>query len=239
MYDWWIVISAGWSIGFLGSVHCIGMCGPLAMALPVRHDDQGKRWMGILAYNLGRAMTYAVLGVGVGVIGSTFNVWGLQQWVSIAAGGLMLMVALLHINVTGKIHWIVRVRGWIHNQLARVLVREHNAKTLFVAGNLNGLLPCGLVYVGLTAALAAGSAMQGAVLMFLFGIGTMPAMILAMALRNKPGIIFRRRINRAIPYIVSTMAVILILRGMELGIPYISPVKTMDSLSMPSCHQAK
>jgi sulfite exporter TauE/SafE len=184
-------------------------------------------------------MVYAMLGILVGFIGSRLNVWGLQQFLSIAAGIMILFFAALQFKIAIRHRWMQSAHAFIQQRLSYVLRAAKGPFAFFLIGNLNALLPCGLVYVGLTGALATGNIMQAGWLMFFFGLGTMPAMISVMLLRNQFSFSFRRKLNRAVPYVVSVMAILLILRGMNLGIAYISPAKTMDTLTMPSCHNAR
>lgn len=239
MNDVVLAIIGGLSIGFLGSVHCIGMCGPLALALPVGQGNKLSALYQIGMYNLGRACVYALLGILVGFIGSRFNVWGLQQWLSISAGILILFFAVMQFKIALRYRWLQAAHAFIQRSLSHVLRSAKGPFTFFFIGNLNALLPCGLVYVGLTSALATGGIMQGGWLMFFFGIGTTPAMVSVMLLRNRFSFSFRKKLNRAVPYVVSVMAILLILRGMNLGIAYVSPARTMDTLTMPSCHNAR
>lgn len=239
MNDVMLAMIGGLSIGFLGSVHCIGMCGPLALALPVVQGNKATALYQIGMYNLGRACVYALLGIFVGFIGSRFNVWGLQQFLSIAAGILILCFAAMQFKIAIRNRWLQAAHAFIQRSLSQVLRSAKGPFAFFLIGNLNALLPCGLVYVGLTGALATGNILQGGWLMFFFGLGTMPAMVSVMLLRNRFSFSFRKKLNRAVPYVVSVMAIMLILRGMNLGIAYISPAKTMDTLTMPSCHNAR
>lgn len=239
MSEFVLAIVGGLSIGFLGSVHCMGMCGPLALALPVEQGNKPAALYQIGMYNLGRAFVYAILGILVGYIGSRFTVWGLQQFLSIAAGVLILFFAAMQFKIAIRHRWLQAAHAFIQRRLSHGLRAAKGPFAFFLIGNLNALLPCGLVYVGLTGALATGNIMQGGWLMFFFGLGTMPAMISVMLLRNRFSFSFRRKLNRAVPYVVSVMAIMLILRGMNLGVPYVSPARTMDTLTMPSCHNAR
>jgi hypothetical protein len=94
---------------------------------------------------------------------------------------------------------------------------------------LNGLLPCGLVYLGIIGALSTGDTFKGALFMIGFGLGTLPAMLSITFIRDYIGMRFRNGVKRMVPVFVAVMAVMLILRGMNLGIPYVSPAATTDS----------
>jgi sulfite exporter TauE/SafE len=105
----------------------------------------------------------------------------------------------------------------------RKLFGIHTMRSLLLIGLLNGLLPCGLVYLGIAGALATGDILDGAMFMAAFGLGTIPAMLLVTSIRDYISIRFRERVRKVVPVFAGLMATMLILRGMGLGIPYISP----------------
>jgi sulfite exporter TauE/SafE len=231
-----IAVITGLSIGLMGSVHCIGMCGPLALALPIDTSNRRRAIGRIGLYNLGRAVMYSVLGIMVGLIGSTFSIWGMQRWLSIAAGVLILVFVAFNFKPVLRVSRLQFIQTYIRQSLTRLLQGAKQPASFFLIGILNALLPCGLVYVALTGGLATAHPLHSGVLLFSFGFATIPAMALLMLFRNKIPWHWRSRLSQGIPYFVSVMAMLLILRGMNLGIPFISPEMTMDTLSMPSCH---
>lgn len=208
-------------LGLLGSLHCAGMCGPLALALPVTGGKPASFFAGRLAYNLGRIFTYCVLGLAFGLIGKTLGLAGIQRWVSIALG-----VALLAGLVTSRKLALWRPVMQLVDRLKSAmggLLRRRSADALLVLGLLNGLLPCGLVYVACAGAVATGDLFNGAFYMLAFGLGTVP-MMLAISLSGKlVPFSLRTRLLKAVPLAVFILGTVLILRGMSLGIPYISP----------------
>lgn len=236
MNEIYLSILAGLSIGFLGSFHCIGMCGPIALTLPVRAEGDLQRYSGIFLYNLGRAVTYSFLGFIFGFLGSQFRFWGLQQAVSIAAGVMILVFILSNFSFSSKIRWLAQLNVWIQHALRRLLQSPKSPATFFSIGLLNGLLPCGLVYVAIAAALATTDMLQGLLLMFAFGLGTFPVMAGLMAFGHLISAHLRYKLNRAVPVLVGMMAVILILRGMNLGIPYLSPKLEIHSTHVECNH---
>ncbi|MES2618874.1 MAG: sulfite exporter TauE/SafE family protein [Bacteroidota bacterium] len=215
-----IIIVSGLSMGLLGSFHCIGMCGPLALTLPVHHLTPFKKTLAILNYNLGRAFSYALIGVFFGAIGPLFHI---QQWLSIVAGSLMLLWVLSKKWHRLNIPFLKKITSIIQGQLLRRLQSGATATTFLSIGILNGFLPCGLVYMATITAAATGSTLHSALLMFAFGLGTLPIMALTMASGQYISIKWRLRFNRSIPYMMSLVALLLIIRGMNLGIPYVSP----------------
>lgn len=235
MIEFW----TAFMLGLAGSLHCVGMCGPIALALPRPPGSRGSLLLGRVLYNLGRAATYAVLGAVFGLLGQTLLVAGWQRALSIAAG--VLILAYLLSNQWGRGRWsmesaLLRFIAPVQRALGRLLSRSAPGSLLLI-GLLNGLLPCGLVYVALAGAAATGSAPLGAGFMALFGLGTTP-MMLAIALLG-PSIYgrFRGRFQRVIPLALGVMAVLFILRGLELGIPYVSPNLTaqVEDGAKPAC----
>lgn len=235
MIDFLYVLMSGVSIGVLGSFHCIGMCGPLAMSLPVHQLTSFRKSIAITLYNLGRATTYALLGVLFGIIGLTFSLFKVQQWLSIVAGVAILLVLLFQQFGNPNSNKITYFTNQVKTKLAKYLTSDKSTLSYLNIGILNGLLPCGLVYVALAASFAAGSVVNGALLMFGFGLGTFPAMAATMFFGKFISLNVRKKINQATPYLIMGVAVLLILRGLNLGIPYISP--TMANGHMNCCHK--
>lgn len=233
----YLSILTGLSIGFLGSFHCIGMCGPIALALPVRSYQGAKKYVGIGLYNIGRAFTYGFLGLAFGFLGQQFRVWGLQQVISIAAGVLILLFIFSRFSFSSKIGWLAYLNKWVQKSLHRLLSTPKPVTSLFPIGLLNGLLPCGLVYVAIAAAMATMHTWYGVLLMFSFGLGTIPVMAGLMMFGHLLSGMARQKINKAVPYFVGMMAVMLILRGLNLGIPYLSPSMEKDSTEVSCCHK--
>jgi len=220
-------------LGLVGSLHCAGMCGPLALALPAAGNTMPGYVLGRVAYNTGRIVTYCLLGIVFGLAGWTFLLAGLQRWVSIALG-----VALLLCLFASRRLSLSRPVTFAVNQLKSrmsVLLRRRSFAALAVLGLLNGLLPCGLVYVACAGAAATGGTMAGASYMTAFGIGTVP-MMLAISLSGKlvpPSL--RLKLVKTIPVCVFLLGTLLILRGMSLGIPYLSP--DMSGTGASCCHK--
>ncbi|WP_298738615.1 sulfite exporter TauE/SafE family protein [uncultured Chitinophaga sp.] len=235
----WPLILSAFSLGFLGSFHCIGMCGPIALALPVQHLQGVRRLGGILLYNAGRMTTYALLGLVFGWLGRQFYLGGLQQWLSIVLGALLLLMALLR-YLPGRRLGMGTYLGQLTAGTRRwlgVLLQRQGFTTLYAIGLLNGLLPCGLVYLGIAGALATVHIYQGGLFMAVFGAGTIPAMAALSASRQFIGLQARNRIKQLIPVVIALMGVLLIIRGMNLGIPYVSPsISPYSTRVMERCH---
>lgn len=224
-------------LGFLGSFHCIGMCGPIALTLPVHHLQGGKKMGGILLYNAGRVAAYMLMGLLFGWLGRQFYIGGWQQGLSIALGLLLLASVIFHRSMSRLPRFSIW-QGKVKTILGRLLAKQQ-FRTLFGIGFFNGFLPCGLVYLGIAGALAAGDVLQGALFMGAFGAGTLPAMVAVSWFGQLINLQWRTRIRRMIPVMVSLMAVLLILRGLNLGIPYISPAMqhTEEKVTVNCCHK--
>jgi sulfite exporter TauE/SafE len=215
------------SLGFIGSFHCIGMCGPIALTLPVQHLDGVRKQVGILLYNTGRVTTYAGMGLISGWLGRQFYLGGLQQWLSIILGSGMLLLIIFQYGFRSS-RFSLNIRFYTRpiKTILGTLLRQQQQHTLYAIGFLNGLLPCGLVWFAITGAIATGSSLQGAFFMAAFGTGTLPAMIALTWCNDLISIRLRKRLRCCIPYVVTFMAVLLIIRGLNLNIPYVSPALT-------------
>ena len=208
-------------LGLVGSLHCAGMCGPLALALPAGGQGAAAFFAGRLAYNLGRVATYCALGLVFGLIGKSLLLAGVQRWVSIALG-VMLLIGLFASRKLALWRPVTLLVGQLKSRMG-VLLRRRSVDALLILGLLNGLLPCGLVYVACAGAIATGDVFHGALYMLAFGAGTVP-MMLAISLSGKlVPLSLRLKLLKAVPVAVFVLATLLILRGMSLGIPYISP----------------
>ena len=217
------------TIGLIGSFHCIGMCGPIAVALPVGNKSTLGKVSGVLLYNMGRAVTYGVLGALFGLLGKGIEMAGFQQWASIVLGVVMILSVLFPFLFRGKISVDQLLSGYAARLIAnfRKLFGRASYKNLAIIGLLNGLLPCGLVYVAVAGAINTNSVVNGVAYMFVFGLGTIPVMMSVTLLGSVIGQRFRKQMNQVIPVFIVTLGIIFILRGLSLGIPFISPKSQM------------
>lgn len=213
------------AIGFFGSFHCVGMCGPIALALPVPNSSNLSFITGRILYNVGRVITYSFLGAVFGFIGSRFYIYGFQQFLSIGIGTAILLTVLTPKRIKTQITQSRIVKD-ISTPLKKTigkLFSHASFSAMFLIGLLNGLLPCGFVYVGLAGSIASGDAITGAAFMILFGLGTIPAMLAVSVFGKFFSLKIRNKINRSVPALAAALAIIFILRGLNLGIPYLSP----------------
>jgi len=211
--------------GLLGSFHCIGMCGPIAFMLPVDRTNNFKKISQIFLYHFGRIVTYSLIGLLFGLLGKSFYLFGLQQQLSIIVGVLMIVAILIPYKTFNKYNFskpLYKVISKVKSALGKEL-KKKTPDTFLTIGFLNGFLPCGLVYMALFGALATGNALEGSLYMAMFGVGTIPLMTTAIYFGNFLTGKVRRYITKAIPVIVVLMGLLFILRGLGLGIPYLSP----------------
>jgi sulfite exporter TauE/SafE len=224
--------------GLIGSFHCIGMCGPIAFMLPVDRTNKTKGFLQILSYHFGRLFTYSLIGLLFGFLGKGFYFFGFQQQISIVVGVSMIFFILFpkifkKINFSKKISSIIFK---VKNALGKELKKKGN-DTFFTIGFLNGFLPCGLVYMAVFGALATTNPFAGTLYMLLFGLGTIPLMTAVVYLGNFTKGSLKNIIQKAIPILVVFIAILFILRGLGLGIPYVSPAPVLDLVtSANACH---
>jgi sulfite exporter TauE/SafE len=224
-------------LGLLGSVHCVGMCGPIAMALPVHQfDAQGKALRYVL-YHIGKILSYTLLGAVVGSFGAGFLLLGVQQWLSIGIGVLMILFVLFSGNYFGSfsIGIFSKLNGWIKTKFS-AFIQQKTLSSFWFIGLLNGLLPCGLVYAGLAGALATFSVAGAVGFMFFFGLGTVPLLMLFTIYANAAGFKTMRAFQKAVPVVLIAMGVLLILRGLNMGIPFISPQLAIPESGAATCN---
>lgn len=225
--------------GLISSFHCIGMCGPIAMMLPVERNNQAKKVTQIITYHIGRLSAYATIGFVFGLLGKGFFLAGIQQNLSIFIGIAMILVVLIPEKVFAKYNFskpVFKLISKIKTALGSQF-RNKSYKSLFTIGLLNGFLPCGMVYVALFGAIAMQSESLGVLYMILFGLGTVPMMSSIVYINSFLTIPIRNKIQKVIPYVAVLIGCLFILRGLGLGIPYISPSNmSLFVQENPNCH---
>ena len=228
---------AGFLLGIAGSMHCVGMCGPLVMALPTRDISRSRRVVDRVSYNSARVFTYASLGAIVGLGASAFDLVGYGRVLSIIAGAGMIVTAvaqlLWHANLLPT--------SWIHQRIAPLrnaalaAVQRSPPRAMMLLGMVNGLLPCGLVTSALIGSATGGDVLSGAVFMAAFGMGTAPVMV-AVSLGGSE---LRQRIGPRLGIILPLMALVIggmvMMRGMALGIPFVSPAHDAQHVHAACC----
>lgn len=226
-------------LGLLGSFHCVGMCGPIAFMLPVDRSNSIKKISQITTYHIGRILAYSLIGLFFGLVGKSLYIFGIQQQLSIAIGVLMILVVLVPASTFNKYNLskpIYKVISKVKSSLGQAL-KKKTTDTFLTIGFLNGFLPCGLVYMAVFASLAMQDAFYGALYMTLFGVGTIPLMTSAIYLGKFLNATIKQRIQKAIPVFVIVIGLLFIIRGLGLGIPYLSPAPITDMVtSAMDCH---
>jgi len=212
-------------VGLVGSAHCAGMCGPIALALPLKSDNWFTRAGGGLIYNAGRIITYMILGAIFGLLGKGIRMAGFQLWASIVIGILMIIMVVVPLIFRKMPSLNTVFEGYSARLLSgfRNMFRKGDNKSLFGIGLLNGILPCGLVYVAVAGAINTGDVVSAMMYMALFGAGTIPVMLAVSLAGTMISLNLRIFVNKLSPYVIVLLGVLFILRGLSLGIPYISP----------------
>lgn len=233
MYLWTAFI-----VGLVGSLHCVGMCGPIALALPKGGPSQLRFLSGRVLYNTGRVLTYTLMGFVWGLLGQGISLAGYQQGLSLALGVSLLLALLVSVNLESRfiaIPLIDRLMLRLRKALGKLLGQPRQGAMLAI-GVLNGFLPCGFVYIGLAGAISMGNAWGGAAYMALFGLGTYPLMLATSLIGGLVGPAFRQHLRPLMTSVALIFALLFILRGLNLGIPYVSPKIATAQTETPVCH---
>ncbi len=229
------------ALGFLGSLHCLGMCGPIAFMLPLDRKNKQRKLFQLFVYHFGRLVSYGLLGLAFGFVGKGLQLFGVQQKLSIAIGAIMILLVLVPSRLLKGFHPTKPIYGLLNSIKSRLgeALKKRTPDTFLTIGFLNGFLPCGLVYVALFGAIALGSPIQGTLYMVLFGIGTIPLMTSAVFASGLFGIKAKSKIKKLVPVFVVVIGFMFIVRGLGLGIPYLSPKPvTQEMVSTDlECHQ--
>ena len=216
---------AGFLFGLLGSFHCVGMCGAIALALPGAGGSRRRYVAGRVLYNLGRVTTYAGLGAVAGLLGQGLRLAGWQQSLSLVSGLLILLLVATPERYSGRAAAFLHLDRALAQVKSKLLYfyQRPSLGALYATGVLNGLLPCGLVYLALAGALSAPGVAGSAAYMALFGLGTLPLMLALSLTGQLVPLQWRTRMRQAVPVLAAVMAGLFIVRGLGLGIPYLSP----------------
>lgn len=222
-------IISGLILGFLTSFHCVGMCGPIAIALPLHGKSKLQKLFEGILYNLGRTTTYIIFGFILGLFGQGLGALGFQRWVSIITGTLIIITALSPSLFKSNLN----TPGIFNSLLSKVkitlkqLFSTESRGSLYLIGLLNGLLPCGPLYMAFIISIGTGSAINAAIFMLMYGFGTIPLLFLITILGNFISMSVRNKINNLLPVLIVIIGILFILRGLNLGIPYLSPKEEM------------
>jgi sulfite exporter TauE/SafE len=229
------MIWSGFLIGLMGSLHCVGMCGPLAFAVPT---VKGHRFMSAVVYNSGRIVTYSLLGILVGLLGLGIHLAGYQSYLSILTGTFIILLVVF----PALERLLFKLTKLDLGSLIRSHISKHLKKNSYIStaliGILNGLLPCGLIYAALAGAIETGYVESAALYMIMFGLGTSVLMMGTMLSKG-----FVLKINwfkpkKVVPYLTLTLGVLFILRGILYMRPPDAPesamIQVLETITM--CH---
>lgn len=218
-----VLLFSGFILGFAGSVHCVGMCGPLALSLPFQQFSGWQKALAIGGYHLGRISSYMFIGIIAGIFGRGLNWFGLTQILSIVLGSfIVLSVVLPRLFTKMSLPFLNGFKQWQITTMQSIL-QKRSAPTMYIFGVLNGFLPCGLVYTAVAASLVAHTITESVLFMGSFGLGTVPAMLLLVLAAQSLSGEFRQQIRKLIPILSLIIGILLILRGLNLDIPFVSP----------------
>lgn len=207
-------------LGLVGSLHCAVMCGPLTLAVVRLDGSRTSLSKTRLVYHAGRLTIYTIIGAIFGALGQTFALAGLQRWLSIIAG-LAILICLFSSSRASLKLPVAKLVIKLKTAFATLLSRRTLAAQ-FALGSLNGLLPCGLVYIAAAGAATTLSPAMGALHMLVFGIGTLPMLLGLSGMAGRVSHITRRT-PKLVGICVAVVAILLVLRGLSLGVPYLSP----------------
>lgn len=212
-------------LGLVSSMHCIGMCGPIAMMLPVDRKNPALKTMQILLYHFGRIVTYVLIGGIFGIFGRGFYLAGFQQNLSIILGVLMILYVIIPQNWYQGINVKNPLLGlftYLRSKLGAQFQKK-SLRSFFTIGFLNGFLPCGMLYVALFGALSFENFFQSISYMALYGIGTIPLMTLVVYFSQVITPNVRNKFQKLIPFVIVIFGILMVLRGLGLDISHISP----------------
>lgn len=236
---WWAALL----IGLTGSLHCAGMCSPIALMIPISMERKVSSFLSLMLYNLGRTTTYVLLGLVVGFLAKGLDLTGIQNYFSIFMGAFLVVVFLFSINVEGwlgtlpfyrKVNQLIsKGMKWAY-QSSEKGHQKNPFLSAYMIGLANGLLPCGLVYLAIAGALTTAGPIEGMIFMAFFGLGTFPMMTLIPIFVKQAGRKFRFQARKYIPYLLLIMAAMFIYRGMEMGDMF-SPIINAADPSDSSC----
>ncbi|TNE56794.1 MAG: sulfite exporter TauE/SafE family protein [Bacteroidetes bacterium] len=222
-------------LGVAGSLHCVAMCGPLMLALPLSRTDRLRVIGQSLVYQIGRILTYILLGVLFGLLGKGIALAGFQQALSIFAGILMLTAAFFAVEwerAALAVPGMRRLTQWVQQRIG-TLLRQYPDGAALGIGMLNGLLPCGLVYAAIAGAISTTGGWEGGLFMALFGLGTLPLLLILMSTGQRFRPTWRKRFRLVQPALLAVAGVLLLSRGLHLDLSLFESAAPPASLE---CH---
>ena len=218
---------AALAIGFVGSLHCVGMCGPLVLFVTGKQKSHSV----FMLYHGGRILSYVLLGIVLGWLGYSIQMLQVQQVMTFTLGALLLLLYSIPSfrNRLERFYYQSKFYCFVKQRLSQNI----STKNRWVAsGMANGFLPCGLTYVAAASAVATSNFGNGILFMLLFGLGTIPALLLV----TMGGSFVSIRLKRLIPSAVSLVAIlsgcVLILRGLLISSPDFNQMVQMKAAGL-------
>ncbi|MDX1685877.1 MAG: sulfite exporter TauE/SafE family protein [Saprospiraceae bacterium] len=208
------------TLGFLGSLHCLGMCGPLVTAIPMQSNRAVSTVMNISTYHTSRILAYGFLGLIPGVLGAGLQITMAQQWISVLVGIIFLIACVLslrnHLSIRIPVfdQISLRIQNLFYNA-----IRAESRTRLVSLGILNGLIPCGMVYMAMAAALGRPTVMDSMLYMMAFGLGTVPIFVLLAFIQSRKIFDIRPHLQKLIPVSLAILGLIFLWRGLCVDIP--------------------
>lgn len=224
-------------MGLSGSLHCAGMCGPIMLFIPFHHFSGMKKYAVIGLYHFSRITAYALLALTLFSFRSLFNPV-VQQYISIILGVSLLFAGLISFFPASPLQLKLPWSGFVKEKLSSYMGNP-GVPSIAVSGFLNGLLPCGLVYMALSATLALKSPGQAVAATYLFGAGTLPVTVSIILFKSRLNLLKGVMIKKYTPVIVFFFGCVFLLRGLNLGIPYLSPKTQVSNGVIHSCCHKK
>lgn len=220
------MLGTAFLLGFFGSLHCVAMCGPIAIMLPTNKENSFFISVQSLSYHIGRVVTYAIIGFVIGALAKYItHLFHWQQHLSVLAGLFIILMGVFpnikSSNSKFSKH-IFRLTSIAKIKLGLTLKKKGFLSFLAI-GFFNGWLPCGLVYVAALGALASPSALEGAIYMTSFGLGTIPLLGVAQYFGFLVKSSTLQKLRRYLPVLLIIIGILFVLRGLGLHIPYLSP----------------
>lgn len=219
------MILGAFLLGLFSSLHCVGMCGPIVMMLPLNHQSKTQKYVQLALYHVGKLLAYTILGFLFGLFGKGLYLAGLQQNLSLILGIAMIVFTLVpekklaQINLSKPIYKIIQK---VKSTLGKQFHKKSNT-SLFLIGTLNGFLPCALVYIALFGATTTQNLTQSVAYMASYGLGTIPLLTLVALGAHQLKSLTKTKFSYLIPVFSITLGLLFIIRGLGLAIPYVSP----------------
>lgn len=216
------ILFEGMILGFASAFHCMVMCGPIALALPLNRKNSITMIKGISVNQLGRVLTYVALGAIFGIFGFQLPlIHGFQ--IATILTGIAFLIVIWRPNWIRKLEWQPGFFSRFRQQKMGSLLKNKTNFNLFFLGILNGLLPCALILVALGISITQGNPVKGAQFMLGYGLGSVPGISMVAFLGGRMLQAIPWKIRRIAPVAFSIVAFGMIIRGLNLGIPYLSP----------------